>query len=57
MEPNLSPDDRAFFEELLKKAVPYDDDDPILLQLDGEEQDHDRMMATIAKGILEGRLR
>lgn len=53
----LSSEDTAFFEELLKKAVPYDDDDPILLQLDGEEQDHDRMMATIAKGILEGRLR
>lgn len=54
---DLSPEQKAFFEELLKKAVPYDDDDPILLQFDGEEQDHDRMMATIAKGILEGRLK
>lgn len=54
---NLSPEDRAFFEELLKKALPYDEDDPILLQFDGKGQDNDRMMATIAKGILEGRLK
>ena len=57
MGSNLSPEDRAFFEELLKKAEPYDDDDPAVRQFDGEGQDHDRMMATIAKGFLEGRLR
>lgn len=55
MVSNLSPEDKAFFKDLLAKAEPYDDDDPILEQLDGE-QDPDRMMATIAKGFLEGRL-
>ncbi len=45
-----------YFEELLKKAEPYDEDDPILLQFDGDDQDDDRMMATIAKKILEGKL-
>lgn len=57
MGSNLSPEDKAFFEELLKKAKPYNDDDLTVRQFDGEEQDHDRMMATIAKGFLEGRLR
>ena len=57
MGSNLSPEDKTFFEELLKKAEPYGDDDPIVRTFDGEWQDHDRMMATIAKGILEGRLK
>ena len=52
MGSNLSPEDKTFFEELLKKAEPYGDDDPIVRTFDGEGQDHDRMMATIAKGIL-----
>ena len=57
MGSNLSPEDKTFFEELLKKAEPYGDDDPIVRTFDGEGQDHDRMMATIAKGILEERLK
>lgn len=52
---NLSEEDRAFFEALLNKAEPYDENDPIVNQFDGE-RDHDRMMALIAKMILEGRL-
>lgn len=55
MASNLSKEDRDFFEKLLKKAEPYDKDDPIVNQLDGE-RDHDRMMALIAKKVLEGRL-
>lgn len=56
MASNLSPEDRAFFEELLKKAEPYPEDDPIFDTLDGE-RDMDRAMATWAKLVLEGRLR
>lgn len=55
MASDLSPEDRAFFEALLAKAEPYDENDPIVDQLDGE-RDHDRMMALIAKEILEGKL-
>lgn len=55
MASNLSPEDRAYFEDLLAKAEPYDEDDPAANRLDGE-QDPDRMMALIAKKILEGRL-
>ncbi len=57
MERDLTPEERAYFEMLLAKAEPYDENDPILRQLDGEDQDNDRMWATIAKGFLEGRLR
>ncbi len=53
---SLSPEQRAYFEEILKKAEPYPEDDPIWDTLDGE-RDHDRVMATIAKMALEGRLR
>ena len=56
MTSNLSPEDRAFFEEVLKKAEPYPEDDPIWNVLDGE-RDHARAMATLAKMALEGRLR
>ncbi|WP_295749638.1 hypothetical protein [uncultured Oscillibacter sp.] len=52
----LSPEDKAFFEEILKKAEPYPEDDPIWDVLDGE-RDHSRAMATLAKMALEGRLR
>lgn len=53
---DLSPEDRSFFEEVLKQAEPYPEDDPILNTLDGE-YDTKRMMATLAKMALEGRLR
>lgn len=55
MGSNLSKEDKEFFEKLLEKADPYDEDDAIVDQLDGE-RDHNRMMALIAKKILEGRL-
>ncbi len=41
-------------EYIAKYGPPYDDDDPILQQFDGE-CDHERMMATAAKRILEGK--
>lgn len=56
MEYTLSPEQRAYFEEVLKKADPYPEDDPIFDTLDGK-RDMDRAMATIAKMALEGRLR
>ena len=56
MASTLSPEDRAYFEELLKKAEPYPEDDPIFDTFDGE-RDMARAMATWAKLILEGRAR
>lgn len=56
MASNLSLEDRAFFESILAKAEPYDDDDPIVDTLDAKNQDPDRMAALIAKKILEGKL-
>lgn len=56
MASNLSSEDRAFFEEMLKRAEPYPEDDPILNTLDGG-RDMDRAMATLAKMALEGRLK
>ena len=53
---NLSPEQREYFEGLLKKAEPYPEDDQIFDRLDGE-RDMDRAMATLAKMALEGRLR
>lgn len=53
---NLSPEQKAYFEELLEKAEPYPEDDPIFDVLDGQ-RDMDRAMATIAKMALEGKLR
>ena len=53
---SLSPEQKAYFEELLKKAEPYPEDDPIFDTLDGK-RDMNRAMATIAKMALEGRLR
>lgn len=52
----LSPEDKAFFKEILAKAEPYPEDDPIWDVFDGEKE-HDRAMATLAKMALEGRLR
>lgn len=56
MEYTLSAEDRVRFEEILKRAEPYPEDDPIWDTWDGE-RDHDRAMATIAKMALEGRLK
>lgn len=56
MASNLSPEDRSFFEAILAKAEPYDDDDPIVDVLDAKDRDSDRMAALIAKKILEGKL-
>lgn len=56
MASNLSPEDRAFFEEILKKVEPYPEDDPIFETMDGK-RDMKRAMATWAKMILEGRLK
>ena len=53
---DLSPEQKAYFEEVLAKAEPYPEDDPIWDTFDGE-RDHDRAMATLAKMALEGRLR
>ena len=52
---SVSEEHRKFFEEILKNAEPYDEDDPIVYQFDGE-RDEDRMMALLAKKALEGRL-
>ena len=48
----LSNEDRELFFEYTKKAEPYAMDDPIIYCLDGEH-DSARMMATIAKKLLE----
>ena len=53
---NLSPEDKAFWEALLEKAEPYSNDDPELSTLDGD-YDPKRMMATLAKRALDGKLR
>lgn len=50
----LTEEERNELLEYIAKHKPYDDDDPILLRFDGE-CDHERMMATIAKRILEGK--
>ncbi len=57
MGSSLSREDKEYFESLLAKAEPYPEDDPIWDELDGEERDSDRVMATFAKMALEGRLR
>ena len=38
--------------EIMNRAEPYDDNDPILELYDGDERDSDRMMATIARKFL-----
>ena len=40
MGSNLSPEDKTFFEELLKKAEPYGDDDPIVRTFDAVSYTH-----------------
>ena len=56
MASNLSPEDKAFFERLLEKAEPYPDNDPVVNTWDGK-CDQNRMAATLAKMVLEGRLK
>ncbi len=57
MASNLSREDRAYFESLLAKAEPYPESDDLWCVFDGEDRDHDRVMATFAKMALEGRLK
>lgn len=49
---NLSKDDRARLEHDMMQAEPYADDAPEVLGLH-VKYDHDRMMATMAKKLLE----
>lgn len=52
--------DREFWEEVLKRAEPYPEDDPVWNEFGGsvidENFDMDRAFATLAKKALEGRL-
>lgn len=50
---NLSEKDLEELRADLKKAEPYDDDDPIMNTFDGEMPDIDRWMATTARNLLE----
>lgn len=52
----LTEDDKKWCEDIMKKHKPYDDDDPIMQQFDGEDKEPMRRMATIAKKFLEGKL-
>ncbi|MBE6759681.1 MAG: hypothetical protein E7554_06280 [Ruminococcaceae bacterium] len=38
--------------EIMNRAEPYDDDDPILEEFDGDSTDHARMQATMARNCL-----
>ena len=38
--------------EIMSRSEPYDDDDPMLDEFDGDSTDLDRMNATIARNIL-----
>ncbi|MCI8848265.1 MAG: hypothetical protein HFF86_03170 [Oscillibacter sp.] len=49
---NLSAEERKYFEECLKKAEPYQEDDPILNTFDADS-DLSRSMAAWAKMLLE----
>lgn len=54
---DLTPEQKAHFEEILRKAEPYPEDDELWDIFDDEDRDNDRAMATLAKMALEGRLR
>lgn len=56
MEQKLTDEERKFFEDILAKYEPYDEDDPILMRFDGDDPHPMRAMATMAKKVLEGRL-
>ena len=49
---NLSDADRVLLEHDMNRAKPYDDDAPEVLGLH-TKYDHDRMVATMAKKLLE----
>lgn len=53
MDLNLSRAERDLLRRDLAKAEPYDEDDPILHTLDGEEGDFQRWCATTAKKLLK----
>lgn len=55
MASSLSPEDRAFFEALLAKAEPYDEQAPEANTLDGP-CDTDKLIALLAKEFLNGTL-
>ena len=65
MASDLSPEDRRYFENLLAKADPFEDDDSeqdryctiksIFDDPEGYEKHEARMMATVARNILNGR--
>ena len=65
MESNLSPEDRAFWEEVLSKAEPFPEYDSNLDINDErgsgfysfDRERNARMLSTLAKMILEGRLK
>lgn len=48
----LSDEDRKWCEDILSKYEPYDEDDPIMNQFDGEDKEPMRGMATLAKKFL-----
>lgn len=52
----LSDEDKAWLEDILSKYEPYDEDDPIMNQFDGEDKEPMRGMATLAKMFLDGKL-
>ena len=52
MESNLSKSEIEALKKALEKATPYDADDPIWNDFDGE-RDNDRVAASFAKRILE----
>lgn len=53
MASRLSDEDIALWMEALNKAEPYAYDAPEMNTLDGDNVDHDRVMATFAKRTLE----
>ena len=52
MDLNLSKAERDRLWDDLKRAEPYDDDDPILYTFDGAGPDFDRWRATMARKFL-----
>lgn len=53
MASKLSDEDIAMWKSVLEKAEPYAYDAPEMNTFDGDSTDHDRVMATFAKRILE----
>ncbi len=53
MDLNLSRTERDLLRREMAQALPYDEDDPLLYTLDGDEGDFNRFRATMAKKLLE----